>query len=64
MHQQVNKSKLKIYDLNDTFSRMRELTNDEIGNIVGGGGRELIISECRCPNCSRLDPKSPTTLNS
>ncbi|MEO0014465.1 MAG: hypothetical protein RLZZ535_2854, partial [Cyanobacteriota bacterium] len=42
MHQQVNKSKLKIYDLNDTFSRMRELTNDEIGNIVGGGGRELI----------------------
>lgn len=57
MHQRANKSKLKIYDLSDTCSKIRELTDDETGNIVGGG-KELMISlsPCPCPNCSRIDP--------
>lgn len=36
-----NISKLKIHDLPATVFQLRELADDEAGNIVGGGGSSL-----------------------
>jgi hypothetical protein len=36
IQQPASRSNLKIYDLSDTCSEMRELADDEIRDIVGG----------------------------
>jgi hypothetical protein len=57
IYQPASMSNLKIYDFSEAYSQICELTDDETGNIVGGG-KELMMSQCPCDKCRPEDPSN------